>query len=243
MTCYENVNKVMGLKAANAFWNPLYYDPSRRTLTKQLIFINERQIQAEIRALIWVAVATNRTVIIPNALAKDSIGSVDLYNGLALWPGFRLAYIRNGIKVDVVEPAFYWRVRRDYSGRDRSFVDRVPDPHVLRIPEGSSLAEIIGAVSPVQHSRLILQVLPKEVHGIEDSDGYRRLKAWADDSVGLWRSYRQELSEYGQLTSPSTSILYRGGKYSGKFFLENVRVCRKIFQPMRGNRSCFDKCD
>ena len=32
MTCYENVNKVMGLKAANAFWNPLYYDPNKRTI-------------------------------------------------------------------------------------------------------------------------------------------------------------------------------------------------------------------
>lgn len=44
MTCYEHSTKVLGLKATNAFWNPLYYDPLRPTLTKQIVFISEEQV-------------------------------------------------------------------------------------------------------------------------------------------------------------------------------------------------------
>lgn len=43
MTCYGHSTKVLSLKATNAFWNPLYYDPLRPTLTKQIVFISEQQ--------------------------------------------------------------------------------------------------------------------------------------------------------------------------------------------------------
>lgn len=33
-TCYERATKLLGLKAANAYWNFMNYDPNRRTLTK-----------------------------------------------------------------------------------------------------------------------------------------------------------------------------------------------------------------
>ena len=105
VTCYENVNKVMGLKAGNAFWNPYYYDASRRTLTKQLIYIDEKQLEIEVKTLIWIAMATNRTLILPNVLARENIGTVELYEGQALWPGFRLAYLKEPLDVQVLQNA------------------------------------------------------------------------------------------------------------------------------------------
>lgn len=33
-TCYERATKLLGLKAANAYWNFVNYDPNRRTITK-----------------------------------------------------------------------------------------------------------------------------------------------------------------------------------------------------------------
>ena len=47
-TCYEKWNKVTGLKAVNAFWNPFYYDPSIPTITKQLVFTTEREVNTDV---------------------------------------------------------------------------------------------------------------------------------------------------------------------------------------------------
>ena len=43
---------------------------------------------------------------------------MQLFDQQALWPGFRVAYFQKGLKytADILEPAFYWRVRRDYDG-------------------------------------------------------------------------------------------------------------------------------
>jgi hypothetical protein len=38
----------MGLKYTNAFWNPRYYDHLRPTLTKQLLFVDNKQLQDEV---------------------------------------------------------------------------------------------------------------------------------------------------------------------------------------------------
>ena len=71
--------------------SPLYYNPLRPTLTKQLIFINFKQLQAEIRALVWLALKTKRSLIIPNIFGDDSlVTSVGgKYKKQVLWPGFR----------------------------------------------------------------------------------------------------------------------------------------------------------
>ena len=254
MTCYENVNKVMGLKAANAFWNPLYYDPTKRTITKKLLFTDERELQAELRALIWTAIATKRTLILPNILASETVGTVDLYQNNALWPGFRLAYIKPGIDVDIVEPAFYWRIQRDYlnytnedSQVTSGYHQGIPKPFVLPIKNDESLESLVSKVSKLSHPRIILHVIPKSSYtdssSLIDKTTFNKLNLWADDSVGIFDEFDVELSRYGRLNSPTLSRKYRSGKYSGKYFLENTRVCRKIFAPMRGNRSCFDKCD
>ena len=244
MTCYENVNKVMGLKAANAFWNPFYYSAERRTITKQLLFVSEKQLQSEIRGLIWIAMATNRSLILPNALGSSKVTTVDLFKGLALWPGFRLAYVKSGIDVDIIEPAYYWRVSRDYSrpshSRDGVQSVTIPQAHVLGLQESASFLDILHAVAESKEPRLILNM--RKGHFLStngDEDTVRRLRAWADDSVGLWsRSYEQELNMYGMIVGASTISGYSmlNGKYNGKYFLENVRLCKKVFAPMRGNR-------
>lgn len=58
----------MGLKAANAFWNPRYYDPLRRTITKQLLYIDSQSLLDEVRSLVWLAIVTERSLILPNIL-------------------------------------------------------------------------------------------------------------------------------------------------------------------------------
>jgi hypothetical protein len=63
-TCYEQTTKVMGLKATNAFWNPLYYDPLRPTITKQILYISDNQVLDEVRSLMWLAMVTNRGIYI-----------------------------------------------------------------------------------------------------------------------------------------------------------------------------------
>ena len=136
-TCYEQKAKIMGLKAANAFWNPKYYNPSRRTLTKKIIFTTPRTVLQEIRTLIYLALRTNRTLIIPNMLAatvsdpsllraqdkRSNKVQRPVFLNQTLWPGFRVLYLKtkggqkNGesiLRVEVAEPGFYWRVRNDY---------------------------------------------------------------------------------------------------------------------------------
>lgn len=62
-TCYEQTTKVMGLKATNSFWNPLYYDPLRPTITKQILYISDNQVLDEVRSLMWLAMVTNRGIL------------------------------------------------------------------------------------------------------------------------------------------------------------------------------------
>lgn len=111
-TCYEKSTKVMGLKATNAFWNPKYYDNLRPTLTKQLIYINDEQLLQEVQTLVWLAMRTNRALIIPNILGPDDHSSIEPYgpNNLKLWPGFRVIHFKRAkkgdhmLQVDVLEP-------------------------------------------------------------------------------------------------------------------------------------------
>jgi len=76
-TCYEGQTKLLALKAANAFNNPFYYDPNRRTLTKPLMHVTPDMMYKEIATLTYIAIKTNRTLILPNVLlgsgARDEV--------------------------------------------------------------------------------------------------------------------------------------------------------------------------
>jgi len=107
---------------ANAFWNPRYYDPHRRTITKPLVYFTAEQLRREVRSLIYLAIATNRSLIIPNVLGNELNveSNVQLFGGRALWPGFRVAFFKKGftLPLQILEPAFYWRMDRDYADAD-----------------------------------------------------------------------------------------------------------------------------
>ena len=72
-TCYEGSTKLLVMKAINAFYSPSYYDPQRRVITKPLMLITREALVQEIKSLAYLALLTNRSLILPNIL----IGNVD----------------------------------------------------------------------------------------------------------------------------------------------------------------------
>jgi hypothetical protein len=106
---------VQALKAVGAFWNPGYYDPGRRTLTTKLYYRNSRQLRAHLNALAWLALATGRSLIVPNLLGDESRYKSDLRHmnlteaGHVLWPGWRvLKMMDDHFPLTVVEPGKNW---------------------------------------------------------------------------------------------------------------------------------------
>jgi hypothetical protein len=74
-TCYEGSTKLLALKAVNAFWDIRYYNPSERTLTKPLMLVTSvADLRMELRALAYLALKTNRSLIIPNVLIGAGSG-------------------------------------------------------------------------------------------------------------------------------------------------------------------------
>lgn len=267
-TCYEQKTKVTGLKAANAFWNPHYYDPRRRTITKPIVWQSEAQVRAEVRALLYLGVVTNRSIIVPNVLGDEQLGDVELFEGRAMWPGFRIAFLKPGMfHVDMLEPAFYWRVARDYLSDYVSpdgGPEQVPRPTVVTVPGGQVRAaeELLQSEEYRDSSRVVLDVVPQQQvqqsamrrdknsmalpADTLDSDRIERLVRWADDSVGLFDAYEAESQRYEPLQALNfikgkpTSALQTG---VADTIVHEVRLCAHILGGDRGNRSCFDKCD
>ena len=270
-TCYEQKVKIMGLKAANAYWNPRYYHPLRRTLTKKVLYTHPRTVLQEVRALVYLGLRTNRTVIIPNLLAetisdprllqaedkRSNKMQRPMYRNHTLWPGFRVLFIKPlrhnkqaaepSVAVDIAEPAFYWRVARDYA----SSAAALPDPFVVSFPETASVAAIEKALSLPQNRaqpRLVLHMYPDyitnvaEVGKMQDSQA-----AWAADSVGRHSDFAAELLVDRKLPELDEAAWHPEEEEEQRklttTILQNTRLCADILQRMRGNRSCFDKCD
>ena len=69
-------------------------------LCNNLLLLSEKQLKAEIRSLIWLAMLTDRSVIIPNLLGDDRvIRTIDQVYNRTMWPGFRVANIAKRVKV------------------------------------------------------------------------------------------------------------------------------------------------
>jgi hypothetical protein len=247
-TCYEKSTKVMGLKAGNAFWNPRYYDPLTRTITKQLIFINEAQLLDEVRSLVWLALVTERSLIVPNILGPSTpelLSRIKPYRGQVLWPGFRVTFLkrtngRNELKVKILEPAFYWRVARDY--------DEVPTPAVLFFdPEGSEEENDLGGIlsrlkSQADVPRVIIHSSVKNQKKEKEKELIEELTTWADDSIGLFsRPYETVRTTYK--TIPSLKRIKTNRPLPMiREVMNGMRLCNDVFDPPRGNRSCFQIC-
>lgn len=277
-TCYEKATKVMGLKAASAFWSPKYYDPLVRTLTKQILYVNEEQLQDEIRALVYLAISTKRALIIPNLLGPEAISNIGKYRNQSMWPGFRVLYIKKEsdgmkvpVKVDVLEPGFYWRVDRDY--------EPIPEARVVQFAGGSAyprgsrssggsgggknlmsikqellLPDIDSQPRVILHPRMSLSnnrrknrsrnsKNKKEDDGdTMDPDERSALLRWANHSVGVFpRPYTELLDSYRAL--PNIKDIKAMGDPLVTPILNGLRLCNKIFGGYRGNRTCFQICD
>lgn len=141
-----------------------------------------------------------------------------LYEGNALWPGFRVAYFKKGFpyKVNILEPAYYWRVRRDYSSNDDTSVKSGPShPVKANVVPNATLLPLVGAavrsinaleallLSEKYHSteRVVLYAPApseketfKEMNEAEsinigkfmDLSTVERVLTWSEDSVGLY---------------------------------------------------------
>jgi hypothetical protein len=57
-----------------------------------------------------------------------------------MWPGFRVTFLkrtkgRNDLNVEILEPAFYWRINRDY--------DPIPDAEIVYFdPQSDNLMRV-----------------------------------------------------------------------------------------------------
>jgi hypothetical protein len=243
-TCYEQKTKVMGLKAASAFWNPRYYDPNTRTITKKLLFSTPAELEQEVLSLVYLAIVTNRTLIIPNILGEERLSivrTVDPYKNLSLWPGFRVAFFKNikrkmylDLNIKIAEPSFYWRIKRDYS-------KEIPEANVLFYNQDSSLRDIEKDILTPKNQnlpRLIIHVAKNNKNN-NNIKIINELNIWSSDSVGSYNNYRIESFNYIELPK----LIDVSKKNLWNQIRNEVRLCKKIFYPMQGNRSCFDKCD
>jgi hypothetical protein len=187
---------------------------------------------------VYLAIVTNRALIIPNVLGHDFITTVDPYEGKNFWPGFRILHIKpiHGFHVDIVEPAFYWRVQRDYS-------PHAPDPKVITFASGTKLKDMESQLMTETHPRLVLNVAPRGNYsaGVSLAQIERLLQAWAIDSVGTYEAYKSESRNYFPMPRLNKSPV-QNSKLAYNI-IQDTRLCSGIFERMKGNRSCFDKCD
>eukprot|EP00981_Chlorochromonas_danica_P013934 scaffold7111_cov187-Ochromonas_danica.AAC.6 len=253
-TCYEQKTKVMGLKAVNAFWNPFYYDPTRRTITKPLIFLTEEELRDEVRSLFYLAIATNRSIILPNLLGSPQWEKVeDIFEDRALWPAFRTPFFDKNFPLykdlHILEPAFYWRCARDY------FTDRpdlIPSPHVVLLSSETTasvreIEDILLSEDYDSSPRLVLGYLtggaPQPSSSTNSAADISRLASWAKESVGSYDSYEEELKRYAPLPPLFTSHKKDVRRKSvAAIITKQSRLCKDLFVFDRGNRSCFNKC-
>lgn len=212
--------------------------------------MNDQQLRWEVRSLLYLAIATNRSVIIPNILGNELLGEVQLYANNALWPGFRVAFFKKTFThpVQILEPAFYWRVRRDYALNSHD----VPNATVVSLHGVKPYS--INAVEKLLLSkdyRDIPRVVLYSAHTSgtpPDEATLRRVLDWSENSVGTYpESYEAETHRYGKLP-------FLGGPFSGAInsalsmpgvaqdIIDDVRLCSQLLNPNMGNRSCFDKC-
>lgn len=273
-TCYEQSTKVHGLRAAAAFWNPRHYDALTRTITKVLVYISEEQILEEVRALIYLAMRTNRHLIIPNIIGNPHVVEKNVYpdmtrmalvdNEYRLWPGFRVVFLkrtngRNDLDVDILEPGFYWRIARDYDDPDDvTSVFYHPTKHSLL-----DIKDLLGQEAFHSATRVVLA--PDHITGPTDIKisssssenipekvrNYREqmtklLKHWANNSIGIYpQPYSATIQQYRVL--PEVKPARQDGDSRDKDIvnqiMQGMRLCRNIFHPPVGNRTCFQVCD
>ena len=141
--------------------------------------------------------------------------------------------------IDIIEPGYYWRIRTT-----TTYGDMIPEPVVVCVRKtGSSLVNIETILySSAYHSqtRIILDVSDNCL----DGNRHKSIVSWSDDSVGRFNVYSEEVKAYEFLPAIAD---HNGRRIQdiklGRNIIDSTRLCAKIFERARGNRSCFDKCD
>jgi hypothetical protein len=193
----------------------------------------------ELKSLIYLAVLTNRTLIIPNILGNEHSSKIPLFENKSIWPGFRVAHFlqKKTFGVDIVEPAYYWRLASDYKHQ------RIPKAQVLTFSVKSKIKDIEQALLSEQYQdypRIVINMVPSLHLNVNREEEI--IEAWASNSVGQFLSFKNELNKYGSL--PVIHNDYRIiNRHLASHVVEEVRLCSGMFEKMKGNRSCFDKCD
>lgn len=234
-------------QASNAYWNPYYYDPTRKTLVKPLIFISESQVLSELRSLLYLALATNRSLIIPNLLGKPQSFFQESYNGMNLWPWFRLLYLKKTFinqNIQILEPGFYWRLEKDYYSNQ---TEAIPSPTIIPFASDINVREMEDILlSPLYKDkpRIVIGLQSNGIEALREpiSVNSTHLSIWSQDSVGKYRSYPEEYRDYGILPNIKKEINEIKYRNLAERILQETRLCDNFFQFNRGNRSCFDKC-
>eukprot|EP00605_Chrysophyceae_sp_TOSAG23-4_P002246 GSChrysophyteH1.ASY1.ANO1.2490.1 assembled CDS len=153
-------------------------------------YLNVEMLQQEIHSLVYLAIKLNRTLIIPNLLLEDARGPLKaalnyvdpkksnviqrpIYKGNALWPGFRVLHLKTEhndpnaksiLRLQQVEPAYYWRVERDYNS-DEDGTGSVPEPTIVSFTTDAEnnlgkIEETLSAFSHERIPRLVVHILP-----------------------------------------------------------------------------------
>jgi hypothetical protein len=151
---------------------------------------------------------------------------------------------RNQLKVAILEPAYYWRVERDY--------DSAPTPHVVYFDDKKdSLMDLRNKLVSVAHnqfSRVVLHSLREDLQptgavSLAENSAVgaieRAVSVWANDSVGLFtQPYSTLILSYRRIPSVKT---VRTDPLAGEV-LQGMRNCANIWKAL-GNRTCFQICD
>lgn len=122
--------------------------------------------------------------------------------------------------------AYYWRAQQVVGEN----VD-LP-PKILIFDESATMLDIERQLLRETYPRIVIHMKP---HKTSESDEQisRRISRWAQDSVGIFEEpYEAEVRRYRKIP------YHTDGKTR-----KSVYACQNIFQPYRGNRSCFGVCD
>ena len=152
------------------------------------------------------------------------------------------------LKVQILEPSFYWRLGRDY--------DPPPAAHVLYFGGGGaesllSIRQRLLSLDPLRYPRVILQPKLQPPQGAHAAKKLwlrareQELFAWANHSIGVFAvNYTTMLQQKRFQPLPSLKTLRKAGRDRlADDAVVGIRNCMRIFAPPKGNRTCFQICD
>lgn len=219
------------------------------------------------RGLLFLGQLTGRDVILPNVLGNDRQTDGPRFDELSLWPGFRVLFTRKGfdLPISILEPAYYWRIRRDYPTyavppATVVVVNRSAAAAAVRGGRGGgggmtvSLVDVLTLLQSEQYKdqpRIVLSInmaggMDRVTAGGKSMDNssqqhlhrhHHRLLLWADDSVGRYSSFEEESGRYEALPGLVEQADNTFDKSTQPLHHHYLSIMRSI---TRGTRLCAD---